>query len=580
LASNAKNNPKAIFKYVNSKKSVKQSIRALLMPNGSSTTNEIEIATLLNNHFKSVYTIDDNSVAPKINRLTNATCSISDIQCFSEIIKTKLLKLKKGKASGPDSINSIVLKNCAESLSYPLSMLFKESLRQRIVPLELKQANITPIFKKGSRLDASNYRPVSLTSIAGKILEGCIKDAIMRHLRQNNLISKNQHGFIANKSCTTNLLESLDFITLKIEEKSGMLIIYLDFSKAFDRVCHRLLAHKLLAYGFKNDLIEWIASFLSERRQRVILGEAISDWTLVMSGVPQGTVLGPTLFTIYINDLIEQIRGHVKFFADDSRIICTLENADSFNKLVENVEIVMEWCNIWKMSLNTDKCKYRGHQANLFTENIDISNLKLIKSQCERDLGIMVTDNLKWHEQSISAASRANKMLGLIKHSFKTREPTTIKKLYCGLDRPLLEYAAPVWNPYQVADINILEKVQMRASKLPLNCRNLSYDDRQKSLNLQRLSDRRTRGDLIQLFKSIYGIDQITWQRPIQLKHPPGSTNPSSSTRGHQLKLVDENCKSAQRKYFFTNRIIPVWKKLPHCCVAAKSISSFKNHID
>jgi hypothetical protein len=210
----------------------------------------------------------------------------------------------------------------------------------------------------------------------------------MNHLQSNKLISTHQHGFVSKKSCTTNLLESLDYITMNIEMKIGLFIIYLDFSKAFDKVCHRLVAHKLRSYGICPRIVAWVISFLTNRKQRVILGNNLSDWADVLSGVPQGTVLGPTLFIIYINDLIDQLNSHVKFFADNSRIVGTLDNQSSSTATLEkNIETVTKWCNIWKINLNVDKCKImrlgKGHNSN--TKPVLSSDLNLSESHCERD---------------------------------------------------------------------------------------------------------------------------------------------------------------------------------------------------
>jgi hypothetical protein len=300
LASNAKSNPKAIFKYINSKKTIKQSIRALWLPDssGTTTTNPDEIANLLDAHFNSVFTVDNNDEAPNFPIRTDSTGTIEDIDCSPEAIKSRLLKLKIGKACGPDNTHTSVLKHRASTLCIPASILFRKSLSKCSVPSTWKKANITLIFKKGSRLAASNYRPVSLTLIVSKVLEGCIKDTLMNHLQSNKLISTHQHGFFCKKSCTTNLLESLDYITMNIEMKIGLLIIYLDFSKASDKVCHRLLAHKLRSYGICPRIVAWIIFFLANRKQRVILENNLSDWADVLSGIPQGTVLGPNLFII------------------------------------------------------------------------------------------------------------------------------------------------------------------------------------------------------------------------------------------------------------------------------------------
>ena len=196
-----------------------------------------------------------------------------------------------------------VLKECALTLCTPLALIYQRSLDTAELPEVWKLTNVTPLFKKGSRSASSNYRPVSLTSIACKVLESIIRDDLTNHLTKNNLINRAQHGFTKNRSCTTNLLETVDTISLALANKLEVDVLYTDFAKAFDKVCHKKLIIKIKAYGINEQTVNWIKSFLTGRKQRVVLGEYVSEWTEVVSGVPQGSVLAPILFNLYINDL-------------------------------------------------------------------------------------------------------------------------------------------------------------------------------------------------------------------------------------------------------------------------------------
>ena len=219
---------------------------------------------------------------------------------------------------------------------------------------------MTPVFKKGAKTSPSNYRPISLTSIICKILESLLRDGITAHLQANNVINASQHGFMSKRSCVSNLLQYLETLTSLVDEGHSVDVVYLDFAKAFDKVPHQRLLAKIKAAGIDGQVASWIAAWLSDREQRVVLNGVASGWQRVGSGVPQGSVLGPTLFLIFINDLdcvVDGIASILSKFADDTKLIRCVENETDREALQSDINALITWSDDWQMAFNRDKCK-------------------------------------------------------------------------------------------------------------------------------------------------------------------------------------------------------------------------------
>ena len=319
-------NNKTLWKYIKAKRHDNIGV-AGIKSNGVLHQDSRETAELLNKQFKSVFTVENKEdVLPPLSEKQYP--SMVDIKVREEGVKKLLEKLNTHKASGPDSIPNTLLKNCAEELAPVITNIFQHSLDTGTLPMDWRNANISPVFKKGNKHIASNYRPVSLTSVCCKTLEHIICSNILKHLERHSKLTSLQHGFRSGHSCESQLIVTMHDIMQTFDQRIQTDMIILDFSKAFDTVPHRKLLYKLHNYGISGTTHAWISSFLTQREQRVVVdGEASSSCT-VDSGVPQGTVLGPLLFLCHINDLPKCVTSQVRLFADDCLLYRPIRNID------------------------------------------------------------------------------------------------------------------------------------------------------------------------------------------------------------------------------------------------------------
>ena len=577
-----KKNPKRLFAYIQSKQARHIGISAITDDNGVTHTNGESMASTLNAQFCSAFTQDQQVTAlPSIQHRAFSKV-LDNIQFSRDEIGVRLNKLDRYKSPGVDGISSYVLKECSTAFASPLAILFNRSFVEGILPSAWLEANVKPLFKKGSRLDPSNYRPISLTSIVCKVMETIIRDSLLFHLVESQLISKQQHGFVPKKSCTTNLLETIDFVTLNMSKKRPVDIVFLDFSKAFDKVSHRSLLYKLEAYGIQGRALTWIKAFLSKRRQRVILGNSFSEWSDVLSGVPQGSVLGPLLFVIFVKDLTNVIKNTCKLYADDCKLLAPVRDAHDAASLQSDIHAVQKWCKDWMMELNIGKCRvmHCGNRnpknAYIFADSTNSTSFPLEVTYRERDLGIIITPDMKWGDQVANAVGKASRALGVLKKTFKSRDPKLWKKLYATHIRSHLEFGVAAWNPYQRGDIALLERAQRRVTRVPYKFRGLTYEDRCKRLGLTSLEKRRIRGDLIQQFKISKGIESLSFELPSNdfLRE----IAPRGGKRSRLRREIVKSCN--QRHNFFTNRIVNIWNELPDNIITATSTNGFKNRLD
>ena len=479
-------------------------------------------------------------------------------------IQAVLEALDVTKATGSDGIPARLLKETAEVIAPSLCCLFNKSLNTGTLPDEWKLANVVPVHKKGNAEYTENYRPISLLPIVSKVLERCVLNNIKCHLHQ--LVHSSQHGFFTGKSCTTNLIEALDNIGSLLDSGNQIDVIYLDMSKAFDKVNHELLLSKLSKLGFGGGLLQWFRSYLSNRRQRVTALGATSNTLPVTSGVPQGSILGPILFLLYVHDLPGLVKSsQVAMFADDTKIFKSIASINDTKLLQQDLSNLESWSSTSGLPFNQSKCRSlsitRKTKPVVTIYKMKGETLEITKS--ERDLGVWMSNDLTWNNQVVEQSSHANKLLGYIRRNARFIQNTSVRRaLYLTLVRPHLGYATQIWSPQSINLIARLEKVQRRATKFILNLPFSSpdsYTSRLQSLSLLPLCYWHEFLDLVFFFKMVNNLVII---EPSVVPKTRSVRPTRSSINTDIPKFVIPRSKTTTHQRSFLIRTTRVWNSL------------------
>ena len=572
LVSNIKLNPKAFWRYSNSRLKVKPKIVDLRNSQGSLESQDQVKANILNDFFSGVFTSENMCAMPVLD-IRHAGTPITDIEITSQAVEKKLLALNPTSAPGPDEVHSRILRELGHSLAHPLTLLYQRSMDTGMLPEVWKLGKVVPIYKKGDKHNPGNYRPVSLTSVSCKVLESLIRDALMQHLTTHGLLSDAQHGFRPKRSCSTQLLATIDAWSRMLEEGTAVEVVYLDFQKAFDSVPHRRLLCKLGCYGVSGKLLSWIEAFLSERWQQVTIGGCDSSLVPVASGVPQGSVLGPLLFLLYVNDLPDVVSCPVKLFADDTKLFSGVSNDRDAAAMQNDIDALVAWSDSWQMPFNEAKCKVMHVGSGNSAFSFHMRGQLLESTSVEKDLGVHVDTLLKFREQAAAAIAKATRVLAVVRRSFALLDEVTLPLLFKSLVRPHLEYGNLVWGPFNRADQKAVERVQRRATRLISSIRHHVYPTRLRLLELPSLYYRRRRGAMIHVYQMLTGGADVVASEMLTLQK-------GGSTRGHPLKLCKPHAACRARQNSFAVRIINDWNGLPDAVVSSPSLNSFKSRLD
>ena len=532
-------------------------------------------AALLNEQFSSVFTREHLNNVPFLEASPHPT--IQNIEIRPEGVRKLLSRINPHKASGPDNLPARFLKECSSELAPALSLLYQSTLHQGSIPSDWKSAFVTPIYKKGNRHEACNYRPISLTSHVCKILEHIIFTETINHLESNGVLSEKQHGFRKRHSCESQLLLTIHDLAKGLDNKQQIDAVLLDFSKAFDRVPHERLLRKLAFYGVQGNLLSWIRAFLSDREQRVVLDGIKSDPASVSSGVPQGTVLGPLLFLVYINDLPECVHSEVRMFADDCLLYRHINSQSDADTLQKDLNQLQAWETKWQMSFNPSKCevlRVTNKVKNNICSSYSLHGVELPAVDCAKYLGVHINSKLSWKPHVDYVCKKANSTRGFLQRNLHGCPKKVRQQAYLTYVLPILDYASTAWDPHSQDQIMKLEMVQRRAARFTLGDYHPRHSVTQMlhSLNWQTLYERRAHLKVTMLYRIIHGLIAIPPEPPYI--YPV--TRSSGRRQGHYRQQL---CRISSFQNSFFPSVTCLWNQLPTSATTAPSLEHFKRQL-
>ena len=565
---------KRFWTFVKHKKADYNGVAALRV-GGKLINDAKEKATALNNQFQSVFTHETSfNVTPPVNK----TPSMPNINITKAGIQKLLKDLKPGKAAGPDNISPRVLKELSDVVADPLTTIFRKSLSEGKVPQDWKHSNVTPIFKMGQKYNPANYRPISLTCIASKMMEHIMCSNIMSHASSHNILYNLQHGFRNQRSCETQLLEFAHDIVSNMQDGFQTDVCVLDFCKAFDKVGHQRLVEKLRWYGIDGEANSWIRDFLTNRTQSVVIDGVSSSSVPVVSGVPQGSVLGPCLFLFYINDIAENLTSTTRLFADDTMIYMAVKGEGDAKLLQQDLDTLSRWEDTWMMEFHPEKCEVinitRKRNINHHPYTLHGHQLKHVDQT--KYLGVTITGDFRWNKHIDNISAKANNTLNFLRRNINVRDHSIKEKAYKALVRPILEYSSSVWDPHSDVLSARLEKIQRCAARFTLNNyrRTSSVGAMMQQLSWQTLAERRRASRLAMLYKMNNNLVAVDITKYLSSKNHTCPTR----TENSQAFCIPHSERDYHKSFYFP-KTARDWNQLPEDLVQAPSIEAFKEGV-
>ena len=563
-------NPKTFWSYVKLCRTENMGIPSLRQDDKLYATAK-DKAECLNTYFQSVFTKDET--CPDFYQRTSPYNDIGHLYIHRPGVEKQLRELNPSKASGPDEIPPRLLKLVAHEIAPSLAFLFQQSFNTGTVPTQWKHALVTPIHKSGDKCNPSNYRPISLTCICCKIMEHVVLSHISKHLALHNILTDVQHGFRQRLSTTTQLISAIQDWANTLQTRGQTDVVFLDFRKAFDRVSHQRLHMKLRYYGITGDTLHWINSLLSGRQQAVTVSGSQSTWRPVTSGVPQGSVIGPVLFLLYINDINVNVQSKMRLFADDSVIYREIHCIKDHEILQQDLHALADWSRQWLMDFNIRKCATltitRKRKPSLCEYEL-LEDL-IPRVQEYKYLGIIISKDLRWTAHCQTIRQKANRTLGLLRRTLSPCSKDVKNRAYQALVRPQMEYGSEAWNPYCTTTAQSLEGVQKAAARFVYQDYRWSTSSTAlvSKLGWDTLHTRRLAAQSNMFYKIHYKLVNITL---------PSSISPATyiGRHDHKLKYAIPEATMDPYKFSFYPRTVWVWNHLPYNTVTAPTVDTFQ----
>ena len=587
---------KAFYSYANKHQKIKSGVGPL-KDNNQLITSPPDIAECLSTQFSSVYSEPDplqkiEDPATFFDLSGSALPSLLDIEFTEEMVENAIDTLRANSAAGPDHISALLLKSCKKELRKPIYILWRQSLTHNDIAKIFKHAITHPVLKGNSESYLpKSYRPISLTSHLIKIFEKIVREAIVSHLINNDLLPTNQHGFLQGRSTTSQLINQTESIIRILESGSEVDTIYLDFAKAFDKVDHFILCNKLKDKRIGGLVGAWLHNFLSNRTLQVSANGALSKPATVLSGVPQGTVLGPILFIIMISDIDSNLQSSfISLFADDSRVSAISDSQECCDLLQNELNNnIYPWAQLNKAAFNGDKFEHIhfGKKSREFAKYLDPNGKPITLKPQVRDLGITISDDLTWSSHIDKIISKCRKQIAWILRIFSKRDINTMRTLWISLIRPIIDYCSPVWSPHPTnyGQIDRLEGVLRNFTKKVDNLHELPYCMRLKEMKLSSIQRRHERYKILYIYKIKEGLVPNLPSHPLKQEsfafhfHHNPRTGTKCSLPNPKLY---HNPAEIARASSFALTASRLWNCLPTCIsnISKHPVHTFKSKLD